>query len=226
METKKSKKANLENKKSLFLQIGIILTLSTILVAFEWTSNPTLNDNIQMVQEIQFEDEMVITRREEPKEEIKPEIPKVAEVLEIVDDDVEIDDFDFDMEVDDNTEYDFIITDDGEDEVIEEDTPFIIVENMPKFNGGDLTSFWKYAQENIKYPEIAAENGVSGTVNIKFVVNKQGYVVDVEVIRGVDPALDKEAMRVIKNSPQWEPGKQRGRPVSVLMNLPIKFILQ
>jgi len=225
METKKSKRANLENKKASFFQIGVVVVLSIILVAFEWTSNPSTNDDIQMVQQIEFEDEMLITRREEPKEEIKPEVPKVAEVLEIVDDDIEIEDFDFNMEVDDNTEYDFIITDDVE-EIIEEDVPFIIVSNMPKFQGGDLTTFWRYCQENTNYPEIAAENGVSGTVNVKFVVNKQGYVVDVEILRSVDPALDAEAIRVIKSSPKWEPGDQRGKPASVLMNLPIKFILQ
>ena len=225
METKKSKKANLENKKASFFQIGTIVVLAIILVAFEWTSNPSINDDIQMVQQIKFEDEMLITRREEPKEEIKLEVPKVAEVLEIVDDDVEIEDFDFNMEVDDNTEYDFIISDDVE-EIIEEDVPFIIISNMPKFQGGDLMNFWKYCQENIKYPEIASENGVSGTVTIQFVVNKQGYVVDAIIVRGVDPALDKEALRVINSSPKWEPGDNRGKPASVMMNLPIKFILQ
>ena len=226
MEQKKSKNANLESKKGIFIQIGLILALSIALVAFEWTSNPKSNDNIQMVQEIQFEDEMIITRREEPKEELKPEIPKVAEVLEIVDDDVDIDDdFDFDMEADNDTEYDFTIFVDDE-EIEEEDVPFVIVSDMPKFQGGDLTAFWAWCQKNTKYPEIAAENGVSGTVNVSFVVNKQGNVVDIKILRGVDPALDKEAIRVIQNSPKWEPGNQRGKPVSVIMNLPIKFILQ
>lgn len=226
MEIKKSKKANLEKNKGIFIQLGLVIALSIILVAFEWTSNPSKNEVVQMVQEITFEDEMVITRREQPKEEIKPELPKVAEVLEIVEDDVEIDDFDFDMEVDDDTKYDFIITDDGEEDIVEEDIPFVIVSNMPKFQGGDLTKFWEYCQKNTKYPEIAAENGVSGVVTIQFVVNKQGYVVDAIVIRGVDPALDKEALRVVNSSPRWEPGDNRGIPASVMMNLPIKFILQ
>jgi len=97
---------------------------------------------------------------------------------------------------------------------------------MPKFNGGDLMEFWKYCNQNIIYPEIAAENGVSGTVTVQFVVNKQGYVVNAVIIRGIDPALDKEALRVISSSPRWTPGDQRGKPASVLMNIPIKFILQ
>ena len=227
MEIKKSKKANHERNRPLFIQIGLIVALSLILVAFEWTSNPRISNNIEMVQEIQFEDEMMqITRREEPKPEPKPEIPRVAEVLDIVDDDVEIEDFDFDMEVDENTEYDFVITEDDGDEVIEEDIPFVIVSNMPKFQGGDLTEFWKYCQSHTIYPEIAAENGVSGTVTVQFVVNKQGYVVDAVILRSVDPALDKEALRVVNSSPRWEPGDNRGIPASVMMNLPIKFILQ
>ncbi len=228
MEIKKSSKANLEKKKGLFIQIGVIVALSIILVAFEWTKGESDNNNMNVVSEIQFEDEMMqITRREEPKPEPKPEPPKVAEVLDIVDDGVLIeDDFDFDMEADDKSEYDFINMMGDDEEEIDEDIPFIIVSQMPTFRGGDLTAFWKYAQENTRYPEIAAENGVYGTVNVSFVVNKLGNVVDVKILRGVDPALDKEAMRVIKSSPKWEPGNQRGKPVSVIMNLPIKFILQ
>jgi len=227
METKKSVKSNLEKSKGLFFQMGLIIALSIILVSFEWSSKPAANDNINMISEIQFEDEMMqITRREEPKPEPKPEIPKVIEVLDIVDDDVIIDDdFDFDMEADVNTQYDFFITDDDE-EIEEEDIPFVIISNMPKFQGGDLTTFWAWCQQNTKYPEIAAENGVSGTVTVQFVVNKQGNVVDVKLLRSVDPALDKEAIRVIESSPKWTPGDNRGRPASVLMNLPIKFILQ
>ena len=130
-----------------------------------------------VVQEIQFEDEMMqITRREEPKPEPKPEQPKVAEVLDIVDDDVEIDDdFDFDMEATDNTEYDFTSMMGDDDEEIQEEEVFYIVEDMPTFNGGDpATEFRKYIAQNLRYPEIAAENGVSGRVIVQFAVNKTG----------------------------------------------------
>ena len=226
MEKKKSNKANQERNRPMFIQVGLVVALSIILVAFEWTSNPKESDGIRMVQEIQFEDEMMITRREEPREEPKPETPQVMEVLDIVDDDVIVDDFVFDMEVDENTEYDFTVFDTDEEDIEEEDVPFIIVSDMPKFQGGDLMTFWKYCQDNTRYPEIAAENGVSGTVTVQFVVNKQGYVVDAVVIRSVDPALDKEALRVINSSPKWTPGNNRGKPASVMMNLPIKFILQ
>lgn len=229
MEIKKTKSANLERKSPLYIQIGLIIALSIVLVAFEWTSGEDKNDNIEMVQEIQFEDEMMqITRREEPKPEPKPEIPKVAEVLDIVDDDVEIEDeFDFDMEADNNTEYDFtsMIGDDEED--INEDEIFYIVEDMPTFNGGDpATEFRKYISSNLIYPEIAAENGISGRVIVQFAVNRVGNVINANVVRSVDPALDKEAIRVIMSSPKWSPGKQRGRPVNVLFTFPINFVLQ
>ena len=229
MELKKSKSANLENRKGMFLQIGIVIALSIVLVAFEWTKGEGKDDNSGAVQEIQFEDEMMqITRREEPKPEPKPEQPRVAEVLDIVDDDVEIeDDFDFDMEATDDTEYDFTSMMGDDDEDIDEEEVFYIVEDMPTFNGGDpATEFRKYIAQNLQYPEIAAENGVSGRVIIQFAVNKTGKVVDARIVRSVDPALDKEAVRVVMSSPKWAPGKQRGKAVKVLFTFPINFVLQ
>ncbi len=212
----------------MFIQIGLVVALSIVLVAFEWTKGEGKDDNSDAVKEIQFEDEMMqITRREEPKPEPKPEQPKVAEVLDIVDDDVEIeDDFDFDMEATDNTEYDFTSMMDDSEEIDEEEV-FYIVEDMPTFNGGDpATEFRKYIAQNLQYPEIAAENGVSGRVIIQFAVNKVGKVVDAKIVRSVDPALDKEAVRVVMSSPKWAPGKQRGKAVKVLFTFPINFVLQ
>ena len=229
MELKKSKKVDLESRKGMFIQIGLVVTLSIVLVAFEWTQGEGKGDDTEMVQEIQFEDEMMqITRRDEPKPEPKPEQPKVAEVLDIVDDDVEIeDDFDFDMEADDNSEYDFTSMMGDDDEDIDEEEVFYIVEDMPTFNGGDpATEFRKYIGQNLRYPEIAAENGISGRVIVQFAVSKVGKVVDAKVVRSVDPALDKEAIRVVMSSPKWTPGKQRGKAVKVLFTFPINFVLQ
>ena len=229
MELKKSKKADLEKRKGMFVEIGLVVALAITLVAFEWTKGEKKDDGSEVVAEIQFEDEMMqITRREEPKPEPKPEQPKVAEVLDIVDDDVEIEDeFDFDMEATDDTEYDFtsMVTDDSEE--IEEEEVFYIVEDMPTFNGGDpATEFRKYIAQNLQYPEIAAENGVSGRVIVQFAVDRTGRVVDAVVVRSVDPALDKEAVRVVMSSPKWTPGKQRGKAVKVLFTFPINFVLQ
>ena len=192
----------------MFLEIGLVVTLAITLVAFEWTKGENKKADEDMVAEIQFEDEMMqITRREEPKPEPKPELPKVAETLDIVDDDVEIDDeFDFDMEATDDTQYDFTSMIGDDEEEIQEEEVFYIVEDMPTFNGGDpATEFRKYIAQNLRYPEIAAENGISGRVIVQFAVNKTGSVVDATIVRSIDPALDKEAIRVVMSSPKWTP---------------------
>ena len=226
MEQKKSKKAGLENKRGMFIQVGFVVTLSIILIGFEWTTEPRQDSVAFMVSQIEFEDEMIATRREPPREQPKPELPKIAEVLAIVDDDVEIEDIIFIEEVDRYTQYDFSKLDEGK-EVIPEPDVFVIVENMPTFNGGEpAIEFRKYIASNLDYPEIAAENGVMGKLTVKFVVNAQGRVVDAEVVKGADPALDKEALRVVLSSPLWTPGKQRGKAVSVMFFFPIIFVLQ
>jgi protein TonB len=229
MELKKSKSADLEKRKGMFIEIGLVIALAIVLVAFEWTKGEGRGDDESVVADIQMEDEMMqITRREEPKPEPKPETPRVAEVLDIVDDDVEIeDDFDFDMEATQDTEYDFTSMMGDDDEEIEEEEVFYIVEDMPTFNGGEpATEFRKYIAQNLQYPEIAAENGVSGRVIVQFAVDKTGKVVDARIVRSVDSALDKEAVRVVMSSPKWTPGKQRGKAVKVLFTFPINFVLQ
>ena len=213
----------------MFIEIGLVITLAIVLVAFEWTKGEGKGNDDSVVADIQMEDEMMqITRRDEPKPEPKPETPKVAEVLDIVDDDVEIeDDFDFDMEATSDTEYDFTNMMGDDDEEIEEEEVFYIVEDMPTFNGGEpATEFRKYIAQNLQYPEIAAENGVSGRVIVQFAVDKTGKVVDARIVRSVDSALDKEAVRVVMSSPKWAPGKQRGKAVKVLFTFPINFVLQ
>ena len=116
------------------------------------------------------------------------------------------------------------------------DTPFMVVENMPAFGpctslSGDernqCTQVWiiRYVSENTNYPSSAKDDGLEGTVFVYFVVGKDGNVTDVKVLREVDPRLDKEAMRVVRSLPQFEPGQQRGKPVSVQYTIPVKFII-
>jgi len=107
-----------------------------------------------------------------------------------------------------------------------EEEVFFIVEEMPSFQGGGEDAFREFIAKNLRYPEIAADNGISGRVYVQFAINSKGEVVDAVVVRGVDPALDKEALRVVLSSPKWEPGRQRGRPVKVQFTFPINFILQ
>ncbi len=229
MEAKKAKKANLERNRGIFLQLGLILVLSLILIAFEWTTRPNTDDDEKLVAETTFEvEEMQVTRREEQPKPEPQEQQKVTEILNIVEDDVEIDDdFDFDVEADASTEFEFTGFVDDMEEEFEEEEVFYIVEDMPTFNGGEpAIEFRKYIAQNLRYPDIAAENGISGRVIVQFAVNKQGRVVDAVVVAGVDPALDKEAIRVVTTSPPWTPGKQRGKPVKVLFTFPINFVLQ
>ena len=224
MEAKKTKKADLEKKRVLFLEIGLVVVLGLVLAAFEWSTKPKNNDIISMVSEDVGEEEQIpITRPQDQPPPPPPAPPQVFE-LNIVEDDVEIDNqLELeDMEADANAEMQFVEF----NEEAEEEVPFIIVEDMPKFQGGDQNTFRVWIQQNLKYPEIAAENGISGKVYVNFVVNKSGEVVDAKVVRGVDPSLDQEALRVVRSSPKWTPGKQRGKAVKVQFTFPIVFVLQ
>jgi protein TonB len=227
MELKKSPKADLEKSRGIFLQVGLVLVLSLILIAFEWTSKPSKESTDKLVADASFEvEEMQITRREEPKPEPIQQ-QQVAEILNIVQDDATIDDdFDFDVEANSETEFKFTGFADDKEEFAEEEV-FYVVEDMPTFNGGDpATEFRKYIFQNLRYPDIAAENGISGRVIVQFAINSKGKLVDAVVVVPVDPALDKEALRVVLSSPPWTPGKQRGKPVKVLYTFPINFVLQ
>lgn len=106
----------------------------------------------------------------------------------------------------------------------EKEVPYQAVEQMPQFPGGDA-ELMKYIQDHLKYPVIAAENGIQGRVIVRFVVSKTGEIQDVTVLRGVDSSLDKEAVRVIKSMPKWIPGKQNGNNVAVYFTVPVMFKL-
>ena len=228
MEPKKTEKADLEKRRGIFLQLGLVIVLAMVLIAFEWTSSDlTINEFEQLDAEALEEEQIPITMREEVQPPPPPPPPQVTEVLEVVEDNVEIDDELIleDQEVDQNTQVEFVEFDD-EEEAADEGEVFFIVEDMPSFQGKGQDGFRSYIHDNLRYPEIAAENGISGRVFVQFTVNKDGSISDVKVIRGVDSALDAEALRVVKTAPKWEPGKQRGKPVRVSFTFPIVFVLQ
>ena len=106
----------------------------------------------------------------------------------------------------------------------EEQQIFQVVENMPEFPGG-TQALLQYLKKNIKYPTICQEQGIQGRVVVQFVVNKDGSIVDPEVIKPINPYLDKEALRVVSTMPKWKPGEQRGKPVRVKFTLPVQFKL-
>jgi len=227
MEVKKSPKADLENKKSVFMQIGLVVTLALVFIAFEWTSVDNDPNQAMRVEEEEVEEEVVpITRQEEVKPPPPPPPPKATDILNIVDDDVELDEelVIEDSEASQDEEVDLSDIDTGDEEE-EEGEVFFVVEDMPEFPGGEQ-ALHKYLAESIRYPTIAQENGIEGRVYVKFVINTDGSVTDVEIARGVDPSLDKEALRVVRDMPKWKPGEQRGEPVRVSYTVPINFVLQ
>ena len=225
MHIKKSENASLEKDKLVYVLMGLVFVLSLVYVALEWTEREVTKYDVADT-EFLFEEEVEIqqTSQETPPPPPPPAVQEV-EVLNVVEDNVE-------------TETIEVTTEENEQEVViaapveapqedeEEEVVFVIVESMPEFPGGQQALF-KYLSENVKYPVIAQENGIQGRVICQFVVNKDGSIVDVEVVRsGGDPSLDKEAVRVIKSMPKWKPGKQRGKPVRVKYTVPVNFKLQ
>ncbi len=228
MELKKNPKVNLEKKKTLFMEIGLVITLALVLIAFEWKSTEGVQTDFAQMDETAMEEEMIpITQPEEVKPPPPPQPVQVVDVINIVDDDEDIeDDMDiFDTEFTEDAAVQIVDFSDEEEDVEEEEI-FVIVEDMPGFDGGDSNKFREYIQKNLKYPDVAAENGIQGRVFVSFVVEPNGEVSNVRVVRGVDPALDREAVRVVESSPKWTPGKQRGKPVRVSFTFPIIFVLQ
>jgi len=226
MEVKKTKKADLERKRSMFFQIGLIITLGVVLVAFEWKSMSAVSDALAWVEEEVVEEEAPpITRQEEVKPPPPPPPPKASDILEIVDDDVELDEeLEIeDTDVDEDFEIDFSDLEVPEEEA--EDHIFMIVEDMPEFPGGKA-ALLKYLSKSVNYPVICQENGIQGRVTVAFVINEKGEVTDVQAYRGTDPNLEREALRVVKTMPKWKPGKQRGRAVKVSYSVPVNFRLQ
>ena len=229
MEIKKSEKANLENKKLLFVEVGLVISLAITLFAFEWTSTETEVAMLDETQELVLEEEIIpITQEAPPPPPAAPKIPVLSDQIDIVDDEIEVDD-DLFMNLEDDSSLGVEIMDyvEVEEEVVEEEAiPFQLVEEKPSFQGGDANQFSKWVNSRLEYPEIAKENGVQGRVTLQFTVEKDGTVTKVRVLRGVDPSLDKEAVRVVSMSPKWKPGKQRDRAVPVTYTFPVIFQLR
>jgi periplasmic protein TonB len=228
MEAKKTPKADLENKRNVFLALGLVVSLGLTLVAFEYTTSPKKTESLGEVEMQEVEDEIIPITREIEVPPPPPPPPQVIEVLNIVDDDVEIEDelIIEDSEVTEDMVIDVApVVSTQEEEEEEETQVFFIVEEMPEFPGGEA-ALRQYIANAIKYPVIAQENGIQGRVYVTFVVNTDGSIADARIARGVDPSLDKEALRVVNELPKWKPGKQRGKPVRVSYTVPINFVLQ
>jgi periplasmic protein TonB len=227
IDEKKSAKANLETKKVFFMEFGLIIALALTLLAFEWKTYEKVKvETIQRVADNTPEEMIEITQQENTPPPPAP--PQQTTIIQIVEDDVDIDEeIDIDVEADQNTEVQEYkpVEDLGNAQEEEEEVQiFTVVESMPGFPGGESARI-QYLNDNIKYPQMARESGIQGRVFVTFVVEKDGSVTDVKVLRGIGGGCDEEAVRVIQNMPKWDPGKQRGKPVRVQFNMPILFKL-
>jgi protein TonB len=231
MEIKKTPKADLENRKFLYREIGLIIALAFVFAAFEYKTYDNKVEALESDNSVVLEEEMIpITKQELPPPEM-PKIPVITDQFEVVDNNIKIT-TNVDFSTEDRKDLAVNIKDytkgsgNREEVVEEEEIPFTIVEEKPKFMNGDENTFTKWVFERLIYPELAKENGVQGRVSVSFLVNTDGTVSDVKVLRGVDASLDKEAIRVISSSPKWQPGRQRGKPVKVRYVFPVIFQLR
>jgi len=229
MEVKKTEKASLGNKRLLFTEIGFVLALLIVYGAFEYSTKDKQTKTLEAeVQAVEEEEMIPITQETPPPPPEVPDIPVLSDNIDIVDDDLQVEDTFLNLEDDASLgveikEYVEVV----EEEVIEEEAiPFQLVEQKPSFMNGDANTFSKWVNERLQYPEIAKENGIQGRVLLQFVVGADGKVSNVKVVRGVDPSLDKEAVRVVQSSPKWDPGKQRDRAVKVTYTFPVIFQLR
>ncbi len=227
MEIKKNPMVNLERFKKIFLLVGMIISLAIVLALFEKTTTDTQKEAFAEEEKADLDAETaeVTVRKQPPPPPPPPPQQAVSDVINIVKDDAKIKDvFSFELP-DENDEIDFIDMDFGTTDVGEEpDIPLVVAEQMPEFPGGEVALI-NYIAENVVYPEQAQENDIEGKIFVKFVVTKKGKVDKVEVVRGEDDLLKDAAVEVVEGLPDFTPGKQRGKPVSVWYTVPIEFKL-
>jgi protein TonB len=228
MEAKKTPKADLENRRGLFLEIGLVVILAAVLVAFNVRK---YDKEVKEVSTRTVDSEIDADILNTPPEETPPPPPEEPEVvatdLTVVENDAELTNEVGLINADDNAnraQEEFTRVEVEEEEVAEEEI-FLVVEEDAEFPGG-LEALSKYLAENIKYPQLAKENNITGRVFVSFVVEKDGRVGNIKILRDIGGGCGAEAVRVVKGMPRWKPGKQRGKPVRSQFNLPVNFNLQ
>ena len=204
MKDKKSRKANLENKKGMFFLIGLVIAMGSVLYAFEWKSQ---TKGIVDLGFTSFEPDESVYIPPTPKEKMEAPKPKVeAQLIELVNND-DVIDTELDVissEASDEMMIDFdqFIFQPKENKHDKEDEILFIAEKMPEFPGGEK-ALLKYLGSHVRYPVVAQENGIQGKVYVSFVIDELGMIRNIEIIRGVDVSIDNEAIRVISSMPRW-----------------------
>ena len=224
METKKNPQVNLENFRRIFSLIGVVISLGIIMTFFSWRTDTGNREDLSAIYK-DAEDEIAeITRPEDikmPEPEIKKEEIK-SEIIEEVTDKTKTTDVDFSTETGANDTVKII---EIEEPTIKEDNfTYVVVEKMPEYPGG-INALRRDIAKKIEYPAIAKENDMQGTVYLRFVVEKNGKVGQIYLIRGVDKLLDDEAIRVVKLLKKFKPGEQGGKKVRVWFSIPVKYSL-
>ncbi len=226
MEIKKNPKVDVQNKRVLLLEIGLAVALLVVIAAFLYTPREYKIEQVEQVVAVVEEEITEITRQDQkpPEPPKRTEITVITDILNIVTNDEKIEtsvdfaEFAEDVEIIQQVAV--------EEENIEDDQPFVKVEQMPSFMGGDLMTFRNWVQSKVRYPQIAQENNISGRVLLMFVIEKDGALTNIQVLQTPDSSLSDEAIRILKTSPKWTPGKQRNQAVRVKYTLPIDFRIQ
>jgi len=229
MKTKKTEKADLENKRLIFRELGLIIALGLVLLAFSLKTYDKTQAELYQRQMVDIPEDIIPITEQKPPEPPKVQPPQIISTINIVENEAEVDEtIVIDAEADERTEVPEYIPPvpvQKDEESEEAGEIFYVVESMPSFPGGEA-ALYEYLARSLEYPNQAKEAGIQGRVFLTFVVERDGSITDVKVLRGIGGGCDEEAIRVVKNMPGWTPGKQRGLPVRVQFNLPIKFTLQ
>lgn len=231
MIIKKNPEVSLEKRKGSYFAVGLLFALAAVFSMFEYRSYDTqVVKDLGQVEINMLEEEVIPVTQETPPPPPPPQQQNITQLQIVSDEETieeELDIKDMEVEVDTKVDYEVpeTVIEEPEEEPVEEEEIFTIVEQMPEFPGG-IEALFKYLADNLKYPAMARDAKIQGKVYVTFVVDKDGSISDVKVLRGIGGGCDEEAVRVIKNMPKWKPGRQRDIPVRVQYNLPINFILK
>jgi protein TonB len=228
MLEKKSIKGDLDKRKNTFLLIGFVLVLGLVYIGFELYATEDRPKDLGMADEdliIVMDDDILATDAPPPPPPPAPVAQQQEVILQLVQNNITVNtDFEFsqDFSLDDAIEE--YVPIDIVEEVVDNSPPLRFVEEMPEPIGG-MEAMYAFLQSNLKYPEVARNNNISGQVFLEFVVEKDGSIGNVKIVAGVYPELDQEAMRVVRLLPKWKPGKQMGNPVRCFYQIPIRFTI-
>ena len=227
MIEKKSQKGDLDKRRNTFLLIGFVVILGLVYAGFELFATSDMAKNLGMADEevIFVMDEDVIATDPTPPPPPPPVAQQTEVILQLVEDNIKVNtDFDFSQDFDLDMSIDEYVPIEIVEEEVENAPPMRFVEEMPEYIGG-AEAMYAFLQSNLKYPEVARNNNISGQVFLEFVVERDGTIGNVKVLAGVYPELDQEAIRVVKMMPKWKPGKQMGKTVRCYFNIPVRFTI-